>query len=450
MAMLACLWELLERLHLTLEVATVDHGLRSEAAAEMALVAERAAALGLPWHALRVDVAAARRGQGAGGVQEVARRLRLAALEGCAARRGLGSIALGHNADDQAETVLFRILRGTGLKGLAGIPYRRGPFMRPLLDTTRATILSYLARRSLPFAADPSNRDRRYARVRLREDILPQLRRENPRVADALRSLAAAAAASSTGGADMLLDESSTAGELHLPARLRQRIEAAMADGRGTRRFDAAGGAKVTVAYGRARIEPRSPPAPAAVPLIIDGAGDYPWGAGDQVILVREIGSDPGRDGDRPADPTVDPTAGGVALAWAWFDGDRLIWPLRARSRRPGDRLRVRGGRGSRKLSDLLIDAKVPAPARNGLPIVTSADGELLFVPGLRPSGTGQPNGATRRKVGLALANLPDHDQDDDQLRARRPIGPAVDPSIKGSNTHKQRADPQDGSTRGR
>ncbi|MEP6654462.1 MAG: tRNA lysidine(34) synthetase TilS, partial [Myxococcales bacterium] len=195
MALLACLWELAPRLKLHLEVATVDHGLRPEAAAELQLVADRASALSIPWHPVSVDVGAARapdQGDGhprqRGGVQEVARRLRLAALAELADRRELGRVALGHNADDQSETVLFRVLRGTGPRGLAGIPYRRGPFIRPLLDVTRAEILAYLDRRSLPYAIDPSNSDVRYTRARLRHRILPLLRQENPRVDVALRT----------------------------------------------------------------------------------------------------------------------------------------------------------------------------------------------------------------------------------------------------------------------
>ena len=73
---------------------------------------------------------------------------------------GARKIALGHQADDQVETILFRILRGTGVRGLAGIPYRREMFVRPLLDVERAQILTYLRRRSIPFVEDPSNRDR--------------------------------------------------------------------------------------------------------------------------------------------------------------------------------------------------------------------------------------------------------------------------------------------------
>ena len=81
------------------------------------------------------------------------------------------------------------------------------------------------------------------------------------------------------------------------------------------------------------------------------------------------------------------------------FDADQLAWPLVMRARRPGDRMRPRGGRGSRKLSDLMIDAKIARPVRGTLPVVTSADGVVLYVPGLRPAEAGRPSATTRRRV---------------------------------------------------
>src|SRR6185503_8870982 len=178
MALLHALWELRARLGVTLEVAAVDHGLRADARREIDLVRERANALGLPFTAVDVDVG----------------EVRLRALTALASAHGAERVALGHQADDQAETVLYRIVRGTGLAGLAGIPYRRDIFVRPLLDVTRAQILRYLRRRSIAFVDDPSNADHRFARARIRHRILPALAEENPRVAEALRALAAAAA----------------------------------------------------------------------------------------------------------------------------------------------------------------------------------------------------------------------------------------------------------------
>jgi tRNA(Ile)-lysidine synthetase-like protein len=328
MALLHVLWEARERLGLTLEVAAVDHGLRTGAAAEIELVRERAAALELPFSVARVQV---RRERGRASLQDAARRARLEALAALAAERGAGRIALGHHADDQAETILFRIVRGTGLRGLAGIPYRRDPFVRPLLDVRRAEILRYLARRCIPYADDPSNADRRFARARIRHDLLPLLGQENPRVAEALIALG-----------------------------------------------QAARGAKLPPAVARSSGRAQRP-VPAPAPLRIDAPGTYPWAAG--MLAVHELAA---------------PQPGA-------FDADRLAWPLTVRPRRPGDRMCPRGGVGSRKLSDLMIDAKIDRAARAALPIVTASDGVVLWVPGLRPAEAARPSEKTRRLLRIAF-----------------------------------------------
>ncbi|HEY4186680.1 MAG TPA: tRNA lysidine(34) synthetase TilS [Polyangia bacterium] len=381
MALLAALWELAPRLGLTLEVVTVDHGLR-DVTAELALVEERAAALGLPWHRVAVDVRAAGVSR---GLQEAARRARLAALAKLATKQGCRSVALGHQADDQSETVLFRILRGTGPRGLAGIPYRRAPFVRPLLDVTRAQVLAYLRRRSVLFASDPSNADLHFARARLRHTVLPLLRKENPRVDEALRRLAVEAAAGTSEPLPVIA--AAEAAGAHVSGRLRTALIEAARRG-GTRSFDVAGGGRLDVSYGRLIAGGRPPAALHTTgERTIPGAGTFVLGPETAVML---------REGDERvgvADEADD---------WAWFDAEGLSWPLVLRLRRPGDRMRPRGGRGSRKLSDLLIDAKVPRGQRASRAVVTDADGELLFVPGLRPSSAGAPTKITRHLVGMA------------------------------------------------
>ncbi len=272
MALLHVLWEARERLGLTLEVAGVDHGLRPAAAEELALVRARAEALGLPFVRLAVDVARHRRGA---GLQEAARRARLDALMALAGARGARRVALGHQADDQAETVLFRIVRGTGLAGLQGIPYRRDPFVRPLLDLSRREIVRYLRRRSIPFIEDPSNADLRFARARIRHRHLPALAEENPRVAEALVALAAAARAARPVPAP---GDAPAAG----PA-LSRRVAAVVARLRargGTAEVDLAGGRRVEVSYGAVRVGARAAartPAPSR-PLQVEQAGHLSLG----------------------------------------------------------------------------------------------------------------------------------------------------------------------------
>jgi len=367
MALLHALWEVRDRLRLSLEVASIDHGLRADAAAEVAMVGERAAALGLPFFPLRVDVAAARRARRA-SLQEVARNLRLDALAALADAHGAARVALGHQADDQAETVLFRIVRGTGLPGLAGIPYRRDRFVRPLLDVRRGEVLRYLRRRSIPFIDDPSNADARFARARIRHRVLPALTQENPRIVEALVGLAAAARAGATG-------ERPDVALTSLPRRAAAVVSRLKARG-GSAGIDVAGGRRVEVIYGEARIAPRGNVARGAPQgrVVIDGPGTYGWSSGTRLRLA--IGADEGA-----------------------FDADRITWPLVMRARRPGDRMRPRGGRGSRKISDLMIDAKIARAARATLPILTTADDIVLFVPGLRVAEAGRPVAVTRRRL---------------------------------------------------
>ncbi len=182
----------------TLGVASVDHGLRPESADEVEQVGAFAASLGLPFDSRRVRVP-----RSEASLQAAARRLRYEALCVIAAERGAEPIAVGHTQDDQAETVLARVLRGSGLRGLAGIsPRRDDGVIRPLLDCQRSETLDYCRSRGLPFLSDPSNHQRAFERVRIRQEVLPVLQAEDPRVVEHLCALADEAAA-----VDAYLDE---------------------------------------------------------------------------------------------------------------------------------------------------------------------------------------------------------------------------------------------------
>lgn len=372
-ALLHALVKLAPRLGIRVRAASVDHALRPEAAAETAVVASRCADLGVPCERLVVDVAQARRRHGS--LQQAARDVRLAALEQAAARLGCTRVALGHNADDQAETVLFRVLRGTGLAGLTGIPYQRGIFVRPLLDVRRAEIVAFLGKRKLAFATDPSNADRRYARARIRHDVLPMLARENPRVVEALLALARHARGEPERAWRRLLPAG-----LYLPDRVLTSMDRWVARADGTRQVAVPGGA-IVVRYGAVSWSPgsaacREAPASSAEPMPVAGEGIYRLGGSGAGIEIAA----------RPTAP-----ADGAA-----FDWQGLVWPLELRRRRPGDRLRPRDGRGSRKLSDMLVDAKIARDERAALPVLCDGTGDVLFVPGLRPSELARPSASTR------------------------------------------------------
>lgn len=190
----------LHELGVRVAVAHVHHGLRGEGAdADEAFVAALAKRLALPFAHRRVDprarIAAATSSRVRPTVQEAARRLRADALRDAARELGADHVALAHNADDQAETVLLRLLRGTGPEGLGGIAERSpdGFFVRPLLGVARREILTYATRQGIEWREDPSNADRRYARARLRHEWLPGLARDfNPRLLRAIGDLAEA------------------------------------------------------------------------------------------------------------------------------------------------------------------------------------------------------------------------------------------------------------------
>ena len=160
-------------------VAHVDHGLRAASRRDAAFVAEQAAALGLPFLSRRVDVRARVRDTGA-SIETAAREARYEALQAMADEAGARAIATGHTATDQAETVLMRLLRGTGPLGLAGIGAETAAgIVRPLLCVTADEVRRYAADAGIPTLDDPSNRDPRHFRNRVRHTLLPMLRVEN-------------------------------------------------------------------------------------------------------------------------------------------------------------------------------------------------------------------------------------------------------------------------------
>lgn len=198
-ALLHALHELSQRHHLNLSIGHVNHGLRGEASeADEASVRAGAEALGLPFFREAVTPGALREGRSSRDrptLQEAARALRYPALRRMAAAAGASHLATAHNADDQAETVLLRLFRGTSPDGLGGIPERSpdGHLVRPLLRVPRAAVKAYAEERGLSWREDASNRDLGYRRNRLRERWLPGLVADfNPRLLMAIGKLAEA------------------------------------------------------------------------------------------------------------------------------------------------------------------------------------------------------------------------------------------------------------------
>ncbi len=364
----------------------VDHRLRPGGAEDAACAAAACARLGVPFESVPVHVAA-------GNVQTQARRSRYAALRSAAARAGANRIATGHTRTDQAETVLLRLVRGAGARGLAGIPPRRGPFVRPLIDRSRQEGIAWLAELGLPWRDDPTNATPRFARNRLRLSLWPHLvalapaaERALARAADLARDDERALAArgrtlAAGGGTAVLLDalaREPVAVRRRAVRRLWRRaggrasdltaahVDAVLALARRGRpgRTVLPGGIEARCRYGSLELVR---PAPAPIPfdeVTLTGPGRYAVPArGIVEVAARDVGAVP--------------------------------WPIAIRTRRPGDRFRPEGGRGTKKLKSWLIDRKVPREVRDGLMIVAAGE-TVLAVPelsavaeGLGPAGAG-------------------------------------------------------------
>ncbi|MCB9453227.1 MAG: tRNA lysidine(34) synthetase TilS [Anaerolineaceae bacterium] len=200
LALLHILQELRPRLECDLHVATLDHGLRgADGAADAHFVAATAAAWGLPVTIGNTNVPALMEQTGQ-GVETSARQARYAFLAGVARDVGASLVATAHHADDQAETILLHLLRGSGLRGLRGMAFHAAlpgfpeiTLVRPLLATSRTEIETYCREHHLTPRHDATNQDTTLLRNHIRHDILPQLQTINPQIVPTLMNLSESA-----------------------------------------------------------------------------------------------------------------------------------------------------------------------------------------------------------------------------------------------------------------
>jgi tRNA(Ile)-lysidine synthase len=392
--------------------AHLDHGLRPDSAEDAAFCRGLCARLGVPLRVARADVRARHRADG-GGLEDAARRERHAFLRAVKEAAGASWIALAHTSDDQAETVLLRLVRGAGTLGLSAMRPVARDLLRPMLARSRRDVLEHLAARSLAWREDPSNADLNIARNRVRHELIPYLERHfNPAVRDALARSAAVRAEESDVLAAVAGDSRRAQGHLDgdtyvLPVDALREAPRAVARLALRRALDQAGGLRgvglghvdavldlattpapsgrrVALPAGReavfhfdhVRIGPRRVAAgPFALPLSIPGAVSLPDG---RHLVARSVRG--------PAAPQAEAPV--VALPRG---------PLLVRTRRPGDRVRAAGREQS--LRRFLMDQRVPAQDRASLPLV--ADGHrILWVEGQRVDGV---EATARRFVRLEL-----------------------------------------------
>ncbi|RUS48309.1 tRNA lysidine(34) synthetase TilS [Cohnella sp. AR92] len=426
MALLHLLKLLSEKEGFSVIAVHVNHRFRGEESdAEEELVRRTARDWGIPFESSAIDMPAYIEQSGM-NPQEASRERRYGFLVEAARKHEAAYIALAHHADDQAETVLMRILRGTGLQGLAGIAYSRSEkeleLIRPLLRIPKCELLKYASRNGILYAVDSSNLKKKYFRNAVRLDVLPFLEGYNPKIKEALLRLSETAAVDNDymerealqafaesvtrAGEGWTLDRRRFCG-LHVALQRRliklilnyakpqaqildydgvtEAVAAIASEQAATGRLDMGNGWVLVREYDRVYMGPR------------------PQAPGDFEYQVRE-----------PDSPLRIPEARAVLrfhreiaacrspseyLGEAYFDESELLLPLTVRNRRPGDRFEPSGLNGSKKVQDMFVDAKIPRSLRDAVPLLADARGNILWIPGVRRSRHALPEKGKESKL---------------------------------------------------
>ncbi len=395
--LLHVLHELKNELHIHLVVAHFDHGLRpAEDESETAFVRGLAESLKLPFETAKGHLLAKKT---PGSREEVARNARYAFLERVTKKREAQKIALGHNLNDQAETILMRLLRGSGPSGLTGIPpCRDGSIIRPLIEIERPEIENYLKARKLVSVMDSSNLKTDYLRNKIRLELMPLLEEQQPQLGHLLGQTA-----------EILRDEDDyleriaeawltkrmeptphhtfrvpIASFLDLPTPLRRRvirnligkvkkdlrriswdhIEAIQRLAQAEKpqaALNLPGRLTVKRTYDHLIFSASVKRKPLPFHYTLDGPGTYDLKEIGRSLSVEEIKN---RRGLRLR-----------GSAWtAFLDAEKLRFPLTLRTFKPGDRFIPFGMRGHKKLKDFFVDLKVPMEQRHSTPILCCDD----------------------------------------------------------------------------
>lgn len=406
---------------IALHVAHLNHGIRGEQSnLDEAFVCNLAHSLKLPIAVRNVDVPSLQT-EWRVGVEEAARVVRLRFLRDTATELGMTKIAVGHTADDRAESVLLNIIRGCGVDGLGSIRPINGNIVRPLIDATRAEIERYIAEHALPYRVDESNADTTYTRNRVRHELIPMLETEyNPEVKNALVRLAEIAAAQSDlveGLAESAMHEVALGGTLdaemfaRLPAAIQsQAIRSEILRLKGDLTdvsfeqiesvIDALrAGGDFTVNLPSGEIFATRKGHSLRIWLREAAAVVEPFECDLQVPGSTEIPS----IGLTLHCVTIEmPVPGKLPADEAMIDADSVVGTLSVRSVRPGDRIVPMGMTGSKKLQDVFVDRKVPKGER-AMAAVLVDDEKVLWVVGVVASELGKVTEATKKAIHLHL-----------------------------------------------
>lgn len=416
-ALLHLLHRLSVKWDLHLIVAHVNHQFRGEESdLEADAVREWSSRLQLDYQEGTINVPEYIKQQGM-NAQEAARVKRYEFLVETAQKYGAAKIALAHQADDQAETMLMRLIRGTGPSGLTGIPIRRVEknveLIRPLLRIYKADIMSYIAANDLHVCWDSSNAQRKYFRNRIRLDVLPYLMQYNGQLPQSLARLSEMMEAEDDfmeREAVCLYTKMITIDEagcvfsakefavLHAALQRRliklilnylfsgsncfdfTRIEmirsAVIQEQTSSLQLDISDRIRFIKEYDRIRIghsEVQSAPFEYGIPYPYTGEIHIPQ-AGCMVYFYLA---------DRDSTGSIHVPSDGEKAS---FNLDKLIFPLKVRSRLQGDRMEIVGLNGSKKVKDIFIDDKIAKSRRSVLPLLVDGNNRVLWIPGIRRS----------------------------------------------------------------
>lgn len=382
-----------------IEAAHVDHRLDPDSPARAERARRTCERLEVPLTAVEREVRPSLI-SAMGGLEAAARRVRYDALEEIRRRRRASYVATAHHRDDQIETVLLRLLHGSGWQGLAGIAAHNGAVVRPLLDLDRSEVRAALAESGLEPSRDPSNLDLELERNRVRNGLLPYLEGLAPGLGSGCLRIAEAAAAArrrvderlagalmpepSAGGATLSLEALRSLPRSLLPAAAALLHRTAGADYPPSRAAvvelerqlhqggrvggDAGGGWRWRAEQDRLRLHrPRATPGHFSYTLEVPGEVNL-----TEISLRLRIGRSPVAAWMFQGSPTR--TGLGAALR----AGDEVV----VRNRRPGDRLRPLGCSYSRRLKEILIDRRVPRTDRDRIPLVCVGE-KIAWVPGV-------------------------------------------------------------------
>lgn len=408
-------------IHLSLVAAHLNHSLRGpDSDADEEFSRSLALRYAIPFESRRIDVKAfaARHGL---NLEDAGRRSRIAFFCEMREKWRATAVALAHHAGDQAETVLMRLLRGSGPHGLSGMPFRNGRgFVRPMLEITRQEIEAYLAKNGLAWREDASNRDTAFLRNRIRHELLPLLERYNPAIRERLTETAAllsdenellgqmaekaATQACTVNNEGLACDISLLAAE---PPAIRRRVfRLALQRLAGNlnhftnRHIEAlellsvspSPNATLNLPQGVTAVREyaslllrRTTAAPlsASGEVLIEEPGHYPLPGGGLLTVTFE--------------PSL-PDFAALPSNTTCFDLDKVPFPWLVRTFRPGDRIVPLGMNGGKKVKEIFIDSKIPLPQRQQIPLIFSGD-TLIWVCGLRSSELAKVDSSSSRFI---------------------------------------------------